>query len=138
MSEYRKPLPVIQPYSQGFWDGAKQHKLMVQHCNDCGANIFYPRRDCPECWSQNLGWIEASGRATVYTYSVTLEGVEEMFREDLPIILAWIDLPEGIRMHTNLVECDPEEVEIGMEVEVVFRDVTDEITLPYFRPVREP
>jgi len=137
MSDYKKPLPVIQPYSQGFWDGTKQHKLMVQHCNDCGANIFYPRRDCPECWSQNLAWIEASGRATVYTYSVTLEGVEEMFREDLPIILAWIDLPEGVRMHTNLVDCDPEEVEIGMEVEVVFRDVTEEITLPYFRPVRE-
>ena len=72
----------------------------------------------------------------MYTYSVTLEGVENMFVEDLPIILAWIDLPEGIRMHTNLVECDPHEVHIGMEVEVVFNDITDEITLPYFRPVK--
>ena len=137
MSQYSKPLPEIQPYSQGFWDGAKQHKLLIQHCNSCGANIFYPRRDCPKCWSQELGWIEASGKATVYTYSVTLEGVEKMFVEDLPIILAWIDLPEGIRMHTNLVECEPEDVHIGMEVEVVFRDITDDITLPFFRPVKD-
>ena len=136
MSDYNKPLPEIQPHSQGFWDGCKQHKLLIQHCNSCGANIFYPRRDCPKCWSQDLGWIESSGRATVYTYTVTLEGVEEMFVEDLPIIVAWVDLPEGIRMNTNLVECEPEEVQIGMEVEVVFRDVTDEITLPYFRPVK--
>ncbi len=95
MSEYKKPLPEIQPYSQPFWDGTRENKLLIQHCNACDANIFYPRRDCPECWSQDLGWIEASGRATVYTYSVTYEGVEEKFVEDLPIILAWIDLPEG-------------------------------------------
>ena len=107
MSEYKKPLPEIQPYSQPFWDGTRENKLLVQHCNACDTNIFYPRRDCPECWSQDLGWIEASGRAIVYTYSVTYEGVEEKFVEDLPIILAWIDLPEGIRMHTNLVECEP-------------------------------
>ncbi|MFK7734092.1 MAG: Zn-ribbon domain-containing OB-fold protein, partial [Pseudomonadales bacterium] len=63
-------------------------------------------------------------------------GVEEMFVEDLPIILAWIDLPEGIRMHTNLVECEPEDVQIGMQLEVVYKDVTDDVTLPYFRPVK--
>ena len=84
----------------------------------------------------DLGWVESSGKATVYSYSVTLEGVEKAFVDDLPIILAWIDLPEGIRMHTNLIECEPDEVEIGMEVEVVYKDVTDEITLPFFRPVR--
>ena len=135
MSKYKKPLPEIQPYSQAFWDGTKERKLLVQHCNSCGANIFYPRRDCPECWSQDLGWIEASGRATVYSFSVTYEGVEEKFVEDLPIILAWIDLPEGIRIHTNLLECNPTEVQIGMEVEVLFKSVTDDITLPFFRPV---
>jgi hypothetical protein len=58
-----------------------------------------------------------------------------MFVDDLPIVLAWLDLPEGIRMHGNLVECDPDEIKIGMEVEVVFREVTDEVTLPYWRPV---
>jgi uncharacterized OB-fold protein len=69
---------------------------------------------------------------------VTYEGVEQMFVQDLPIILAWVDLPEGIRLQTNLLDCDPEAVEIGMEVEVVFKDVTDEITLPFFAPVGSP
>ena len=137
MSDYKRPLPEIQPFSQAFWDGTKAHKLLVQHCEDCDSNIFYPRRDCPECWSQNLGWIEAKGTGEVFSYTVTYEGVEEMFEDDLPIILAWVDLPEGIRMNTNILECDPDEVHIGMQVEVVFKDVTDEITLPFFRPVRE-
>ena len=83
MSEYKKPLPEIQPYSQPFWDGTRENKLLVQHCNACDTNIFYPRRDCPECWSQDLGWIEASGRAIVYTYSVTYEGVEGEVRRRL-------------------------------------------------------
>ena len=135
MSEYKKPLPEIQPYSQAFWDATKAHKLLIQRCDDCGTNIFYPRRDCPECWSQGLGWIEAKGTGEVYSFSVTYEGVEEMFVEDLPIILAWVDLPEGIRMNTNLLECEPEDIYIGMQVEVIYRDVTEDITLPYFRPV---
>ena len=138
MSDYKKPLPEIQPFSQAFWDGTKARKLLVQHCNDCGANIFYPRRDCPECWSQNLGWIEAQGTGEIFSFTVTYEGVEEIFVDDLPIILAWVDLPEGIRMNTNILECDPDEVYIGMPVEVVFSDVTPEITLPFFRPVRDP
>ena len=138
MSVYAKPLPEIQPFTRPFWEGTRQHQLLVQHCNACDANIFYPRRECPECWSKDLGWIKSSGRAKVYTFSVTYEGVEQMFVEDLPIILAWVDLPEGIRLQTNLLDCDPEAVEIGMEVEVVFKYVTDEITLPFFAPVGSP
>ena len=134
MSEYRKPLPVIQPFTEAFWEGTRNGKLLVQTCNDCNARIFFPRRQCPHCWSEDLGWIEAGGRAVIYAFSVTYEGVEEPFREDLPIVLAWVDLPEGIRMQTNIIDCDADAVVIGQEVEVVFRQVTDEITLPYFRP----
>ena len=133
-NEYDKPLPEIQPFTRAFWEGTKQRKLLVQHCNACDANIFYPRRECPECWSTDLGWIESSGRATVYAFSITYEGVEKMFVEDLPIVLAWVDLPEGIRMQTNIIDCDPDSVEIGQQVEVVFKAVTDDISLPYFRP----
>lgn len=135
MSSYSKPLPEIQPFTKPFWKGAKEGKLLIQTCEDCGARIFFPRRQCSECWSKNLTWMEASGRATVYAFSVTYEGVEKPFIDDLPIILAWVDLPEGIRMQTNIIDCDPESVAIGQEVEVVFKDVTDEIALPYFRPI---
>ena len=60
-----------------------------------------------------------------------------MFVEDLPIVLAWVDLPEGIRMQTNLIDCDPDSVAIGQPVRVVFRDVSEDITLPYFTPVND-
>lgn len=135
MSEYKKPLPKIQPYSKPFWDATKEHKLLVQHCKDCDSHIFYPRRECPECWSTELDWTESSGKATLFAFSVTYEGVEAMFAEDLPIVVAWVDLPEGVRMTTNIIDCDPEEVKIGMDLEVVFKDVTDEITLPFFKPI---
>ena len=135
MSEYKKPLPKIEPFTESFWDGTRNNKLLVQTCNDCSARIFFPRELCPECWSTNLDWIEASGKAEIFAFSVTYEGVEAVFKNDLPIVLAWVDLPEGIRMQTNIVECDPDAIEIGQQVEVVFEKVTDEITLPYFRPV---
>ncbi len=135
MSDYSKPLPVIEPYTQPFWDGARQDKLLIQTCSDCNARIFFPRKQCPDCWSTNLDWMEASGKGEIYAFSVTYEGVEAAFVEDLPIVLAWVDLPEGIRMQSNIIDCDPDSVEIGQQVEVVFNKVTDEISLPYFRPI---
>ena len=65
---YKKPLPEIQPFTQAFWEGTKQRKLLVQTCNSCDARIFFPRRQCPECWSTDLDWMEASGKATVFAF----------------------------------------------------------------------
>lgn len=137
MSEYNKPLPVIQEFTKPFWEAAKDSKLLVQNCNSCKLPIFFPRDRCPECWSQDLNWTEASGKGEVFAFSITYEGVEKAFVEDLPIVLAWIDLPEGIRMQSNIIDCDPETVKIGMAVEVTFRKATDDIFLPYFKPVSE-
>jgi len=134
MSEYKKPLPQVEPYSQAFWDATKQNKLLIQVCGECDSRIFFPRKQCPECWSEKLDWIEATGKANIYAFSVTYEGVEAAFRDDLPIVLAWVDLPEGIRMQTNIIDCDPDDIEIGQSVEVIFKRATDEITLPFFRP----
>ena len=135
MSGYSKPLPAVQPWTEEFWKATKQHKLLIQECSDCQEKIFYPRKVCPECWSSNLGWSEASGKATVFSHTVTMDMVEPKFMEDLPYVLALVDLKEGVRMMTRIVDCDPEDVHIGMDVEVAFEDVTDEIALPMFRPV---
>lgn len=137
MSDYQKPLPVIQPHSQAFWEGTKAGKLLVQQCQDCNAIMSYPRQFCTECWSDNTGWKETSGKGKVFSFSITYEGVEPMFKEDLPIVLAWVDLPEGVRMNTNILDCNPADVKIGMDVEVVYKDVSEEISLPYFRPVKD-
>ena len=135
MKENSKPLPVTQPWSKKFWEGAKDGRLLIQKCNQCGSNIFYPRNACPECWSKDLGWIESSGRGKIYTYTVTIAGVEKKFAADLPYVLAYINLDEGIRMMTRIVGCDPDQVNIGMDVEVVFEELNEEFSLPYFKPV---
>ena len=137
MSEYKKPLPVVQPWSEEFWKAAKQHKLLIQECKECKSKIFYPRKFCPECWSPDLGWIEASGKARIYSYSVTMGQVEPRFMKDLPYVLAYVDLEEGIRMMTRIVGCKPEEVTFDMDVEVVFEDITEEFSLPYFQPLKD-
>jgi len=130
-----KPLPEVQPWTGAFWDGTRQGKLLVQVCHSCTARIFAPRKLCPECWSSDLGWIESAGRGTVYTFSTAYSMVEPAFADDLPFTIAYVDLAEGIRMMTRIVECDPAELAIGMEVDVVFHARGD-VRLPYFRPAR--
>jgi enoyl-CoA hydratase/carnithine racemase/uncharacterized OB-fold protein len=132
--ETQKPTPVIQPWTQEFWKATKQGKLLVQHCIDCNSNIFFPKKVCPECWSKNLTWIESTGKAKVYTFTVMLDQVEPKFMGDLPYVIAMADLEEGIRMTTRIVNCKPENVAIGMNVEVVFQEVSPECSLPMFQP----
>jgi enoyl-CoA hydratase/carnithine racemase/uncharacterized OB-fold protein len=136
-SNYIKPLPVVQPWSEEFWRASKQRRLLIQKCQDCQSLIFYPRKRCPECWSKNLGWQEASGRAKVHTFTIMRDMVEPQFMPDLPYVLAMVDLEEGVRMMTRVVQCDPEAVAIDMPVEVVFEDVSDRHALPMFRPADE-
>jgi uncharacterized protein len=128
-----KPLPEVQPWTQPFWDGAREGKLLVQVCNQCQARIFLPRKLCPECWSSDLGWIESAGTGTVFTFSTAYQMVEPRFMDELPYTIAFVDLAEGVRMMTRIVDCDPTEITIGMEVEVVFAERGD-FRLPYFRP----
>ena len=128
-----KPVPETQPWSEKFWEGAKEGKLLIQVCKDCKSTIFYPRKFCPECWSGNLGWIEASGKAKVFTFSTAYDMVEPKFTDELPYTIAYVDLDEGIRMMTRIVDCKPEDVRIDMDVEVVFQE-RGGYFLPYFRP----
>jgi uncharacterized protein len=131
-----KPNPEVQPWSMKFWEGTKEGKLLIQFCKDCNSNIFYPRKFCPECWSKNLDWKQASGKATIYTFSTAYDMVEPKFIDELPYTIAYVDLEEGIRLMTRIVECKPEDIEIGMPVGVVFYPRND-FVLPYFRPIKK-
>lgn len=135
MTSSRRPIPVTQPWTTEFWKAARQGRLLVQHCEDCGANIFFPKKVCPECWSTTLTWVESTGRARVYTFTVMQDMVEPKFMGDLPYVLAMVDLDEGIRMTTRIVHCSPEAVAIDMPVEVVFEEISDTFSLPVFQPV---
>ena len=127
-------LPVIDPDTAAFWAGAREHRFLVRHCNACGRKHFYPRHYCPHCWSENCEWRPSSGRGRLYSYTVIHETDVPAFRERLPYIVALVDLEEGVRVVSNVVECTPEIVHVGMPVEVVFEHLSDEITLPQFRP----
>ena len=132
---YRKPLPRIDEESRGWWEALVRHELYVQECGACGTRRLPPRAVCPACLSSAVCWVRSAGRGTVYSFTVTHQNQAPGFREALPYVLAVVELAEGPRMMTNLVACAPEAVRIGMAVEVVFDDVTPDVTLPMFRPV---
>ena len=131
---YRKPLPRIDEESRGYWEALARHELYLQRCRDCGTLRFYPRALCPSCLSSAVEWVRASGRGTVYTFTVTHQNQAPGFREELPYVLAIVELEEGPRLMTNVIGCPPDALRVGMPVEVVFDDVTPEVTLPKFRP----
>jgi uncharacterized OB-fold protein len=131
---YKKPLPRIDEESRGWWEALARHELYVQRCRDCGTKRLPPRALCPACLSGAIEWVRASGRGTVYSFTVTHQNQAPGFREELPYVLAIVELAEGPRLMTNLVECAPDAVRIGQPVEVVFDAVTPEVTLPKFWP----
>jgi uncharacterized protein len=133
-AKYTKPLPRIDEESKGFWEACQRHELYLQRCRGCGALRYYPRALCPSCLSDRIEWVRASGKGTVYTFTVTYQNQAPGFRDALPYVMAYVELDEGVRMLTNIVGCAPAEVRIGMPVEVVFEDVTPLIALPKFRP----
>lgn len=137
MSEkrYQKPLPRIDEESRGYWEALARHELYVQRCRDCGTVRFPPRAVCTHCMSSATEWLRCSGRGTVYSFTVTHQNQAPGFREELPYLLAIVELAEGPRVMTNVVECTPDVVRIGMSVEVVFDDVVPGTTLAKFRPV---
>ncbi len=131
---YNKPLPSPTPETKPFWDGCKAHQLKVMHCTACDHTYLYPRPYCPKCFSDRTEWRDASGRGTLHTFMVNHRAAPNF---DAPYVTAVVQLEEGPRLLTNLVDVEQDQhaLKIDMPVEVVFDDVTDEITLPKFRPV---
>jgi uncharacterized OB-fold protein len=139
-NEYKKPLPTPSAVSRPFWEAAKEHRLTYQRCRVCGTRVFYPRDICPgpECFGINtLDWVESAGKGWVYAHTISYQPAHPGFNDDVPYVLAIIELDEGVRMNSNVINIAPEDVRIGMRVEVVWDDVTDEFTLPKFQPLKE-
>jgi len=134
MAEWKKPLPTVSGETRPFWEACRREELLVQRCNECGAYQFYPRGICASCWSSNIAWLKAAGKGRVWTYTVTYQNRTPGFAEDVPYVLALVELEEGVKMFTNIIECEPSQVQIGMPVEVTFVRATDQITVPYFKP----
>ncbi|MEO1679620.1 MAG: Zn-ribbon domain-containing OB-fold protein [Pseudomonadota bacterium] len=128
-----KPLPTIYPETRHYWDGAKAGKLLLQRCRACNTTYFPPRPFCPACGSRDVEVIEASGRGTLYSYTIShlpTPGYEP------PFVVAVVMLEEGVKMLTNIVECpqEPEALTLDMPLEVTF-EARGDLAIPQFRPV---
>jgi uncharacterized OB-fold protein len=134
----RFDLPTIEAETVPFWEATKDGRLLLKSCNACHAVHYYPRPFCPTCWSDDVTWIEASGRATLYTHSTVYMNDLPPFGERVPYIAAVVDLEEGPRMMTEIIDCATEDLVIGMALEVSFRELTDEVTIAVFRPAGSP
>lgn len=133
MSE--RPLPAITPETRHFWEGAQAGELRLQTCSDCRHVYFPPRPFCPRCASRNVRVTPASGRATLYSYVIHHRPVPGFVP---PYSIAVVQLEEGPRLMTNIVEVEqtPAALQLDMALEVVFQRMSDEISLPLFRPAR--
>jgi uncharacterized OB-fold protein len=134
MADYKRPLPVPDVDSKEFWDSCKRHELQLQKCQECHEFHFPPGPICPNCFSTNLKWEKISGKGEVHSYTTVHRPSNPDWDDAVPYNISAIALDEGPHMLSNVVGCRPQEVKIGMKVEVTFDDVTGDITLPKFKP----
>ncbi|WP_119155851.1 OB-fold domain-containing protein [Caldimonas tepidiphila] len=131
---WNKPLPRPTPLSQPFWDGLREHQMRLQQCGDCNHWIFFPRSHCPSCGSRRLGWKSVSGLGRIYTYTVARVPTLPEFSDELPQLLAVVELDEGPHLNTTLVGVAPESVRVGMRVRPVFDERPGRVTLLRYTP----
>ncbi len=137
MENYSKPLPEPTATSAPFWEAAHRGRLELQYCSACDSFQYYPRAICANCWNEDIQWRRCSGKASVYSYSICYTPGLPSFKGEVPYVVAVVELAEGVRMTTNIVDCAVTEVHIGMKVEAVFERVTDEHSLIKFHPATE-
>ena len=138
MPAYRKPLPTPDVETQEYWRGCQRHELLMQQCKECGTYRFPPVPMCHICNSMISEWSKASGKGKIYSWFVVHQATHPDFADDVPyaVVLVVLDEQSDLRIPSNLVDCRIEDIRAGMPVEVVFEDVTEQFSLPKFRPTR--
>ena len=131
------PMPAANAETAGWWDAAAAHRLVVQRCTACGRLRHPPGPVCPACRSSGSEWKAVAGTGTVYTFSIVRQAFISSLQDRLPYVVAVVELDgaPGIRIVSNVVDVDAEEVSVGMAVDVVWEDMGPELALPRFRPV---
>ncbi len=130
------PMPAADSEALPWWQAAAEHRLLVQRCIACEHLRLPPAPICPECRAAEADWLELSGRGELYTYTIVHRAVA--VGQELPFVIAVIELEDagGVRIISNLVAADLEEIEIGLPVELVWEDMSEDLAIPRFRPVR--
>jgi len=129
-----RALPAPDNASRHYWHSAAEGRLVIQRCTTCGVHQFYPRALCTACAGETE-WIDASGRGTLHTYTVIRQNRSPAFAALSPYAVGIVELDEGVRMMSNIVDCDVDQLEVGMALEVLLLKAADDVGLPFWRPV---
>ena len=132
VEEWHKPLPVVDDVNREYWAAAAEGRLLIQACPHCGHRQFYPRALCTAC-GDTPEWLECSGRGTVHTFTVIRQMGMRPFRDELPYVVAMVELEEGPLIMGNVTGCDPDTVRIGLPVEAHFVRAADDVGVPMWR-----
>jgi uncharacterized OB-fold protein len=138
MERYEKPLPCVNDDTKEFWRGCKAHELRFQKCKACGHVRWPASLICPSCHSKDADRVVASGKGTIFTFAVYHVAFHPAFSNDLPYVVADVELEEGPRLVTNIIDCSVDKVECDLPVVVAWEKITEEFTLPKFRPASLP
>lgn len=130
------PRPESRRLTAPYWEAAKRHELVCQRCTQCSNWIFYPREQCPACFSTDLEWAPVTGGGRVFAFTIVNQPAHAAFEPDVPYAYAIVQLDEGLRIPTNIVGCPLDEIQVDMPVSVAFEDVSPDWTLVKFRPTR--
>lgn len=131
-----RPLPEINNLNRPYWDAARRGELLLPKCNACGQCFFPPRAWCPHCFARDIGWIKASGRASVISFSLLHIAPFDGYAASFPYVLAIVKLAEGPQLMSNIVNCDPDTIRIGDALQVSFEQRAQEVWVPQFEPAR--
>jgi uncharacterized OB-fold protein len=134
MTSMPTPAPYVTPDAAPYWHAAAEGRLLLRRCDECATVIWYPRPFCPSCACSSTSWVEAVGTGSVYSFTITRKG-QGAYREAGPYVLAYVELDEGPRMLTNVVDCPVDGVRVGQRVTAVFHDTGQGTALPRFRPI---
>lgn len=134
MSTLPNPAPLVTQANTEFWAATAEGRFQLQRCNECDTVLWFPRRHCPSCWTENVSTFDASGKGVIYSFTIIRKGAMA-YKDSGPFVVAYVELAEGPRVMTNIVDCDVESVKVGMPVEVVFHDTGQGNALYRFRPV---
>jgi hypothetical protein len=129
-----RALPAPDNAALHYWQSAADGKLVLQRCVDCGEFQFYPRALCAACGGETE-WVDASGRGTLYTFTIIRQNRSEAFVRLSPYAVGIVELDEGVRMMSNIVGCELDQLEVGMPLEVLLLKAADDVGLPFWRPV---
>jgi uncharacterized OB-fold protein len=138
MAELSRPIPEITPELRPFFDASRNGQLVVQKCGNCGELRFPPRRMCANCLSREAAWVPVTGEGEVYSFIIMHRVYHPAFASQVPYAVATIKLKEGAKMLSNVIGIDPHAVKCGMPVKVSFEKLSEEVTLPMFRPASGP